>query len=107
MAFDSNYRPRLWPDAETARREVGGFWALTDIGLPSLDDEMALFGEAGEAGVLARLAAAGVRRGALKRGAGGPLPLGPAGPLPAFPPAPGWSTRRRRATASTGPTWRR
>ena len=37
--------------------------------------------------MLARLAAAGVRRGALKRGAGGPLPLGPAEPLPAFPPA--------------------
>ena len=37
--------------------------------------------------MLARLAAAGVRRGALKRGAGGPLPLGPAGVLPEFPPA--------------------
>ena len=63
------------------------FWGLTDIGLPSLDDEMALFGEAGEAEVLARLRAAGVRRGALKRGAGGPLPLGEAGVLPEFPPA--------------------
>ncbi len=87
VAFDSNYRPRLWPDVETARREIGAYWALTDIGLPSVDDEMALYGDDGEAAVMARLAAAGVRRGALKRGAGGPLPLGPCGTLPAFPPA--------------------
>jgi 2-dehydro-3-deoxygluconokinase len=87
VAFDSNYRPRLWPDVATARRETSAFWQITDIGLPSLDDELALFGERGEAEVLARLAAAGLRRGALKRGPGGPLPLGPAGPLPAFPPA--------------------
>ena len=63
------------------------FWQLADIGLPSLDDELALYEEAGEAEVLARLAAAGVARGALKRGAEGPRPLGPAGPLPAFPAA--------------------
>lgn len=86
VVFDSNYRPRLWPDAGTARREIAGYWGLCDIGLPSLDDETALFGE-DEAGVLARLRAAGVRRGALKRGAGGPVPIGPAGALPAFPPA--------------------
>ena len=72
VAFDSNYRPRLWPDVATARAEVARFWALTDVGLPSLDDELALYGEAGEAAVLARLAAAGVARGALKRGAEGP-----------------------------------
>ena len=84
VAFDSNYRPRLWPDVATARAEVARFWALTDVGLPSLDDELALYGEAGETDVLARLAAAGVARGALKRGAEGPRPLGPAGPLPPF-----------------------
>jgi 2-dehydro-3-deoxygluconokinase len=87
VAFDSNYRPRLWPNAELARREIAAFWALTDVGLPSLDDEMALFGEAGEAAVLARLASAGVRRGALKRGAEGPLAIGAGVRLPAFPPA--------------------
>ena len=45
VAFDSNYRPRLWPDRDTARREIAALWAATDIGLPSLDDEMALFGD--------------------------------------------------------------
>lgn len=88
VAFDSNYRPRLWPDAATARREIGALWAVTDIGLPSVDDEMALWGDPDADAVLARLRAAGVARGALKRGADGPLPIGPAGPLPAFPPAP-------------------
>jgi 2-dehydro-3-deoxygluconokinase len=87
VAFDSNYRPRLWPDAAAARDAIGALWALTDIGLPSLDDEMALWGDAGAQAVLARLRAAGVVRGALKRGADGPLPIGPAGPAPDFPPA--------------------
>lgn len=87
VAFDSNYRPRLWPDATTARREIDAFWALTDVGLPSLDDEMALHGDRDAAAVAARLAAPGVRRGALKRGAAGPLPLGQLDALPDFPPA--------------------
>jgi 2-dehydro-3-deoxygluconokinase len=87
VAFDSNYRPRLWPDAATARREIAAFWAVTDIGLPSLDDEMALWGDAGAGAVLARMAQAGIRHGALKRGAEGPLALGWDGALPAFPPA--------------------
>jgi 2-dehydro-3-deoxygluconokinase len=88
VAFDSNYRPRLWRDPADARREIGALWRLADIGLPSLDDEMALWGDRDSAAVLARLAAAGIRRGALKRGGAGPLPIGSCGPLPAFPPAP-------------------
>lgn len=87
VAFDSNYRPRLWPDAATARAEIGGFWALADVGLPSLDDELALFAEASEGEVLSRLTSGGVRRGALKRGSDGPVPIGAAGPLPPFPAA--------------------
>ncbi len=88
VAFDSNYRPRLWPDAATARAEMAAYWALADIGLPSLDDETALWGERDAEAVLARLRTAGVARGALKRGAEGPLPIGPCGTLPPFPPAP-------------------
>jgi 2-dehydro-3-deoxygluconokinase len=88
VAFDSNYRPRLWPDPADARREIGALWRLADVGLPSLDDEMALWGDRDAAAVLARLAAAGLGRGALKRGVAGPLPIGPHGLLPDFPPAP-------------------
>lgn len=74
VAFDSNYRPQLWADIATARNEITALWNLTDIALPSLDDETALFG-GGEAEVLARIRAAGCAHGALKRGADGPLPL--------------------------------
>ncbi len=77
VAFDSNYRPALWPDRETARNEVSAFWSLTDIALPSLDDEMALFGDANEDAVVARLHKADVAFGALKRGSKGPRLLGP------------------------------
>ncbi len=73
FAFDSNYRPRLWEDAATARDVIGAAWALADVALPSLDDEIALFG-GDEAAVLARLRAKG-RIGALKRGAAGPVAM--------------------------------
>lgn len=87
VAFDSNYRPALWPNRETAFAEVARAWSMTDIALPSLDDEMALFGDPDASAVLQRLAQAGVTKGALKRGGAGPLALDgtPAGP---FPPAP-------------------
>lgn len=72
IAFDSNYRPRLWPDAATARDWVGRMWRMTDIALPSADDERMLFGDADDDAVLARLREAGCRAGALKCGAAGP-----------------------------------
>jgi len=84
VAFDSNYRPRLWQDPAHARAAVAALWARADVALPSLDDELALFGDAGEDAVLARL---GLRRGAVKRGARGPRDLGGAD-LPDPPPAP-------------------
>jgi 2-dehydro-3-deoxygluconokinase len=87
VAFDGNYRPRLWPGHAAARETMAEFWALADIGLPSVDDEAMLWGDADAAAVRARLVAAGVRRGAVKRGAEGPLPIGWEGPLPEFPPA--------------------
>lgn len=87
VVFDSNYRPALWPDRATARRDIARAWHATDIGLPSLDDEMALFGDRDEAATLARLNGWGVTSGALKRGALGPVPLG-GGRAPACPPAP-------------------
>ncbi len=78
IAFDSNYRPRLWTDRETARDWIGRMWRMTDIALPSADDERALFGDADDAAVLARLRGWGCRSGALKRGADGPVGFDPA-----------------------------
>ena len=75
FAFDSNYRPRLWESVETAREAVSLAWSLCDIGMPSVDDEMALFGDPDPDTALARLNASGIVTGALKRGAEGPVPI--------------------------------
>jgi 2-dehydro-3-deoxygluconokinase len=73
VAFDSNYRARLW-HGEEATEITREMWEIADIALPSLDDEMALLGES-EAEVVARFALL-KGKGALKRGAKGPLPIG-------------------------------
>ena len=79
LAFDSNYRPHLWNDLELARAETERFWQCTDIALPSVDDEMALFGDADATEVVDRLRSWGISRGALKRGHAGPMDLDPEG----------------------------
>ena len=76
VAFDSNYRPALWEDQATAQEVVAKAWALTDLAMPSVDDEMALYGDGDAWGVVARLKSYGVHDGALKRGAEGPISLG-------------------------------
>lgn len=75
VAFDSNYRSILWPDVATARTEVARFIALTDIAFPSLDDELALFGDTGVEAILERYEHAGIRQGALKCGSAGAISL--------------------------------
>lgn len=74
VIYDSNHRLRLWEDTETAQEITQSMWARADIALPSIDDEMALFGETAEE-VTARFAALPVT-GALKRGQDGPVSLG-------------------------------
>ncbi|MEL7184165.1 MAG: sugar kinase [Pseudomonadota bacterium] len=86
LAYDSNYRPRLWEDRATAQATSMQFWRRADIALPSVDDEMDLFGDADAAAVLARLTGAGATFGALKRGAVGPISL--VGDALTPPPAP-------------------
>jgi len=75
IVFDSNYRPKLWESTEIAQQRVAEAWKITDIALPSVDDEMALFGDVDEKAVITRLKSYGVSRGALKRGDQGPLSL--------------------------------
>ena len=88
VAFDSNYRPALWQDRETAREIMDRMWSLTDIALPSIDDEMALYGLDSEDAVVARFAARDWDGIAIKRGVRGPLSLNVAPKeLPDFPPA--------------------
>lgn len=46
VVFDPNLRPRLWPDAATMCRVVMEAAALSDIVLPSHEDEATFFGDA-------------------------------------------------------------
>lgn len=71
IAFDTNYRPRLWRDVVEAREAHAAAIALADIGLPTLEDEAALaVGDTPEA-VLAVWRAAGVGEVVVKQGAAG------------------------------------
>ncbi|HTS90477.1 MAG TPA: sugar kinase [Stellaceae bacterium] len=75
IAFDSNYRPALWPDAAAAREVMAAFLPVTSIALPTFDDERALHGDADPAATAARYAGAGVQEVVVKRGAEGCLVL--------------------------------
>jgi 2-dehydro-3-deoxygluconokinase len=74
VIFDSNYRAYLWEDRATAQKIIAAFWQRADIALPSIDDEMDLFGET-ETQIAQRFFTQ-AKSGALKRGARGPLSLG-------------------------------
>ena len=71
IVFDSNYRPRLWPDAASARAAFAAMWAVTTLGLPSFDDEERLYPGIDQGGVLDRIAGLGVPEIVLKNGASG------------------------------------
>jgi len=68
IAFDGNYRPRGWSDAESARRAFNAILPLVDLALPTLEDEQALFGDAEAGACVARLKAHGVGEIVVKRG---------------------------------------
>ncbi len=46
VAFDPNYRPRLWPDKAEAQAAIVRALEVTDIALPTFPDEQALQGDA-------------------------------------------------------------
>ena len=70
IAFDSNYRPRGWPEPEAARRAMAEIHPLVDIALPSLDDERALFGDATAEAVIRRITGQGPAEIVVKNGPG-------------------------------------
>ncbi|OBQ75463.1 sugar kinase [Mesorhizobium erdmanii] len=45
IAFDPNYRPRLWRNREDAQAAIVEALAVTDIALPTFPDEQMLFGD--------------------------------------------------------------
>nr|WP_210282204.1 sugar kinase [Mesorhizobium sp. RMAD-H1] len=70
IAFDPNYRPRLWENVGTARAVIGDAMRLADIALPTFPDEKDLFGDASPAATAARIAALGVKEIVVKDGTG-------------------------------------
>jgi 2-dehydro-3-deoxygluconokinase len=69
IAFDPNYRQRLWESEATARKTFAEALALTDIALPTFPDEQALYGDASMEATAKRMEAAGVGEIVVKDGA--------------------------------------
>lgn len=68
IAFDPNHRPRLWAKATEARRAYMRMAAMSEIVLPSFDDERALFADEGPLATAGRYADAGATEVLVKNG---------------------------------------
>ena len=90
IAFDTNYRPRLWESEDVARTTFAAMWGATTIALPSRDDEDKLHPGEDVNTVFQRLARKGVSEIALKDGPAGPhlWANGQASPRGVYPQAP-------------------
>ncbi len=71
VAFDSNFRPSLWDSLGQARDALQNAWQLTDIAMPTLEDEVKLFGDITVEKLSRKLLDFGVSAGAVKLGAKG------------------------------------
>lgn len=71
IIFDGNYRPALWPDKSTAQQVYRHMYDLTDIALPTLEDESDLFGAKTAEQVVSALQAHGVKEIVVKMGSMG------------------------------------
>lgn len=69
IAFDSNYRPRLWADKSQAQQAMLSVLSLTDIAMLTLDDEHLLWGDDSIEGAIARYQDFPMSELVLKRGA--------------------------------------
>jgi 2-dehydro-3-deoxygluconokinase len=70
VSFDPNIRPRLWLSPTELQQTVTRMLSMTDIALPSLDDERAHFGDPDADAVIRRMVGLGVPEIAVKDGAG-------------------------------------
>ncbi len=69
IAFDPNYRPRLWADKEEAQEAIGHALALADIVLPGVDDFEQLFGVSSAQAVIEFCKPLGIDEVVVKNGA--------------------------------------
>jgi 2-dehydro-3-deoxygluconokinase len=70
VVFDPNLRPRLWENPEIMRGWIHRAAAISDLCLPSFDDEATWFGDSDPAATVKRYVAEGARRVIVKNGAG-------------------------------------
>lgn len=68
VIFDNNYRPNLWPDVTVARQCFDQAFALADIALVTLDDEMQRHPELDAEQAVARCVASDASEVVIKRG---------------------------------------
>ena len=68
VVFDPNLRPRLWDNPETMRGWIHRAAAVSDLCLPSFEDEAIWFGDTDPAATIRRYLAEGSRRVVVKNG---------------------------------------
>lgn len=73
IVFDTNFRPRGWPSAESARDAANQILVHCDIALPTLDDDRQVFGDLHAEACAARLRSIGIDEVAVKMDAEGCL----------------------------------
>lgn len=73
VVFDGNYRPRLWASPEVARDAYEHMYRISDLVLPTDEDEEMLFGTETPEQVVERLQSFGVEEVVLKMGPNGCL----------------------------------
>lgn len=76
VIFDSNYRPHLWESVDAARANVERYSRLSDIVLPSFEDEAVLFGDQSVSATVNRLMSYGLTKGVVRAGVDGPFAFG-------------------------------
>jgi 2-dehydro-3-deoxygluconokinase len=68
VSFDPNVRPALWPSREETQDTISRMLGITDIALPSFDDEANLWGDGSPVETLKRIGSHGVLEIVVKNG---------------------------------------
>lgn len=68
IAFDSNYRPKLWESVAAAQAHYAELLQLVDLALVTFDDEQLLWGDMNEQATFDRLAQYGIHTIVVKQG---------------------------------------
>ena len=69
IAFDPNFRPALWPDRKAAQAAMEAAFRITDVALPTFDDEARLFGDLSPKATIRRISVLGPAEIVVKNGA--------------------------------------